>query len=154
MYYMYNMYIFTLLFRLYILVYICTERCTVKPCVHFYWKMYFKTLFTFVLNNVLRNPLYICTVWSSLFRYPGGWKNVRSLHFCCSNTSLPLYLTSRTAQEVGKVETFNFAKNVKKSVRDELSTIPGATVIVHPSGDVKLKRSAGQFLMQTNVSYL
>lgn len=77
-------------------------------------------------------------------RYPGGWKNVRSLHFCCSNTSLPLYLTSRTAQEVGKVETFNFAKNVKKSVRDELSTIPGATVIVHPSGDVKLKRSADE----------
>jgi len=77
-------------------------------------------------------------------RYPGGWKNVRSLHLSSNNTSLPLYLTDRTPQEVGKVESSAHARNIKKSVRDELSTIPGSTVIVHPSGHVKVKRDAAE----------
>merc|ERR1712071_553118 len=74
----------------------------------------------------------------------GGWKNVRSLHLTSNNTSLPLYLTDRTPQEVGKVESSTHARNIKKSVRDELSTIPGSTVIVHPSGHVKVKRDAAE----------
>ena len=41
------------------------------------------------------------------------------------------------------MESSTHARNIKKSVRDELSTIPGSTVIVHPSGHVKVKRDAG-----------
>jgi len=72
--------------------------------------------------------------------YPGGWKNVRSVHLFCSNTSLPIYLTDRTGAEVGKVETKNAARRRDRIVVDELSTIPGATVTVNRAGAVKLKR--------------
>ena len=39
----------------------------------------------------------------------------------------------------------NAKRNVKRAVQDELSTIPGATVIVTPMGGVKVKRIAGDF---------
>merc|ERR1711973_886084 len=73
-------------------------------------------------------------------RYPGGWINVRSAHLLCEKTSLPLYMTDRKGEEVGKVQTLNAHRNVRKAVKDELSTIPGATVTVTSDGAAKIKR--------------
>ena len=46
--------------------------------------------------------------------------------------------------------TDEFAANNRAPVEDELSTIPGATVIVHQSGAVTVKRVAGNHFLLYN----
>ena len=46
--------------------------------------------------------------------------------------------------------TDEFAANNRAPVEDELSTIPGATVIVHQSGAVTVKRVAGNHFLLLN----
>lgn len=71
-------------------------------------------------------------------KYPGGWKNVRSVHLRCGQVSLPLYVSLRATQEVGMVH--GAKRDGKGVVVDELSTVVGATVIVTPGGAVRVKR--------------
>ena len=67
--------------------------------------------------------------------YPGGWSNVRSVHVKSpSCPSLPLYLTLRSGNDLGKVESNKEHNKKRKTVSDELSTVPGATVTVTPYG--------------------
>ena len=67
--------------------------------------------------------------------YPGGWSNVRSVHVKSpSCPSLPLYLTLRSGNDLGKVESNKEHNRKRKTVSDELSTVPGATVTVTPFG--------------------
>jgi len=76
-------------------------------------------------------------------KYPGGWPNIRSVHVKAPSTpSLPLYVTLRSANDLGKVESVNPPKTKRKTVSDELSTVPGATVTVTPYGSVRVKRKA------------
>merc|ERR1712083_345980 len=71
-------------------------------------------------------------------RYPGGWANVRALHLLSGTDSLPFYVTLRATREVGLVR--GLKRKNKGLVSGELSTVVGATVIVTPTGGVKVKR--------------
>jgi len=75
-------------------------------------------------------------------KYPGGWKNIRSVALMSNNRSIFLYMSERNSEEVPEVFTEEYIKNKREPVEDELSTIPGATVIVHQSGAVTVKRVA------------
>jgi len=72
-------------------------------------------------------------------RYPGGWKNIRSIHLQKSGggLSLPLYATLRDNQSVGRVT--GITRPGREIVSGELSTQVGATVQVRPGGQVRVK---------------
>jgi len=69
-------------------------------------------------------------------KYPGGWKNIRSIHLQGASLSLPLYASFRDNQSVGVVAGVKRAG--KEMVSGELSTVVGATVKVMPGGSVKV----------------
>lgn len=73
-------------------------------------------------------------------KYPGGWVNVRSIHLNSGSTSLPLYVSLRSTADVGLVR--GGVKPDRRVVVDELSTVVGGTVVVTPSGGVRVKRKA------------
>ena len=73
-------------------------------------------------------------------KYPGTFKNIRSVHINCGSSSLPLYVSLRSTAELGLV-TGN-KRNLRPFVTDELSTVVGAEVSVSPFGNVKVKRKA------------
>merc|ERR1719319_461951 len=76
-------------------------------------------------------------------KFPGGWANVRSVYVKSQSTpSLPLYVTLRSSNDLGKVESSLPHVGKRKTVTDELSTVPGATVTVTPYGTVRVKRTA------------
>merc|ERR1740139_1571327 len=76
-------------------------------------------------------------------KFPGGWANVRSVYAKSQSTpSLPLYVTLRSSTDLGKVESSLPHIGRRKTVTDELSTVPGATVTVTPYGTVRVKRTA------------
>lgn len=76
-------------------------------------------------------------------KFPGGWANVRSVYVKSQSTpSLPLYVTLRSSNDLGKVESSVPHVGKRKTVTDELSTVPGATVTVTPYGTVRVKRTA------------
>jgi len=89
-------------------------------------------------NELVEN---IKTVVRSLEdKYPGGWVNIRSIHINAGSSSLPLYMSMRSTSEIGLVKG---GKKANRSVViDELSTVVGGTVVVTPSGVVKVKRKA------------
>jgi len=89
-------------------------------------------------NELVEN---IKTVVRSLEdKYPGGWVNIRSIHINAGSSSLPLYVSMRSTSDVGLVKG---GKKANRSVViDELSTVVGGTVVVTPSGVVKVKRKA------------
>merc|ERR1712098_507587 len=73
-------------------------------------------------------------------KYPGGWKNIRSILINCGSNSLPLYASIRSNNDVGFVS----GKKTKSRgvVTGELSTVVGAEVTVTPFGNVRVKRKA------------
>jgi len=73
-------------------------------------------------------------------KYPGGWNNIRSIHLNSGTTSLPLYMSIRSTADVGIVS--GLKRPYKEVVIDELSTVVGGTVVVTPSGNVRVKRAA------------
>ena len=79
-------------------------------------------------------------VASLMTKYPGTFKNIRSVHINCGSSSLPLYVSLRSTAELGLV-TGN-KKKLRSFVTDELSTVVGAEVSVSPFGNVKVKRKA------------
>jgi len=79
-------------------------------------------------------------------KYPGGWKNIRSLHLLSGTCSLPLYMSLRSTLEVGMVQVSD--RKRKAVVEDELSTVVGATVTVTPTGGVRVKRTKDPMWME------
>lgn len=79
-------------------------------------------------------------------KYPGGWRNIRSLHLLSGTCSLPLYMSLRSTQEVGMVQGTD--RKRKAVVSDELSTVVGATVTVTPTGGVRVKRTKDPMWME------
>uniref|UniRef100_A0A0K2VBS3 Ribosomal L1 domaincontaining protein 1like [Megachile rotundata] n=1 Tax=Lepeophtheirus salmonis TaxID=72036 RepID=A0A0K2VBS3_LEPSM len=74
-------------------------------------------------------------------KYPGGWKNVRSLHIKTeSSPSIPLHVSTISVKDVGYVDAQKPKRKMKKPEVDELSTLPGARVKVLADGTVKVKR--------------
>jgi len=73
-------------------------------------------------------------------KYPGGWKNIRSIFINCGSNSLPLYASIRSNNDVGFVS----GRKTKSRgvVTGELSTVVGAEVTVTPFGNVRVKRKA------------
>jgi len=72
-------------------------------------------------------------------KYPGGWVNIRSIRLFSGKSSLPLYVSLRSTEEVGMVR--GLKRKVRGLVQDELSTVVGATVTVTPTGNVRVKRT-------------
>ena len=87
----------------------------------------------FLTDNILR----AAEVLSK--RYPGGWKNIRSLNLKTETSrSLPLHISLASANDIGFVDTDAPRKSKKEAVTDELSTIPGAQVTVTADGTVRV----------------
>ncbi len=74
-------------------------------------------------------------------RYPGGWRNIRSLMVKAEKSmSLPLHVSSLSANDVGFVDADIPSKVRRQAVSGELSTQPGMEVVVLPGGEVKIKK--------------
>ena len=74
-------------------------------------------------------------------RYPGGWKNIRSIVVKCENTTaIPIHINTKTSNDVGFVDADIPKRVTREAVEDELSTQPGMTVSVTPFGHVKITR--------------
>ena len=73
-------------------------------------------------------------------KYPGGMKNIRSIHLLSDNTSLPLYISLRPTSQLELVS--GRKRKIAEAVTDELSTIVGGVVTVTPGGKVTVKRTA------------
>ena len=73
-------------------------------------------------------------------KYPGTFKNIRSVHINCGSSSLPLYVSLRNTEDLGLVT--GKKRSLRPAVTDELSTVVGAQVSVSPFGNVKVKRKA------------
>ena len=74
-------------------------------------------------------------------RYPGGWKNIRSILVKGENTTaVPVHINTSASNEVGFVDADIPKRVTRETVEDELSTQPGMTVKVTPFGHVKVTR--------------
>ena len=73
-------------------------------------------------------------------KYPGGWRNVRSVTLNSGTCSLPLYASLRATAAVGLVS--GAKRGHRALVTDELSTVVGGEVTVTPFGNVRVKRKA------------
>ncbi|TRY69215.1 hypothetical protein TCAL_12791 [Tigriopus californicus] len=70
-------------------------------------------------------------------RYPGGWKNIRSIHLKSEKSlAIPVHISTLSANEVGYVDADVPKRITREVVEDELSTRPGMKVKVTPSGSV------------------
>ena len=59
-------------------------------------------------------------------KYPGGFKNIRSLHVKTETSlALPLHISSLSVGDVGFVDTIKPKTAKKEDITDELSTIIG-----------------------------
>ena len=74
-------------------------------------------------------------------RYPGGWKNIRSIVVKCENTTaVPIHINTNSSNEVGFVDADIPKRITREALEDDLSTQPGMTVKVTPFGHVKVTR--------------
>ena len=74
-------------------------------------------------------------------RYPGGWKNIRSIVVKCENTtSVPIHINTNSSNEVGFVDADIPKRITREAIEDDLSTQPGMIVKVTPFGHVKVTR--------------
>ncbi|XP_049832569.1 ribosomal L1 domain-containing protein 1-like [Schistocerca gregaria] len=76
-------------------------------------------------------------------RFPGGWHNIRHLSLKTSKSlRVPFYVTMKSANSVKVPVEKPRRPKAAVAVEDELSTIPGARVVVLPSGEVIVKKEA------------
>lgn len=70
---------------------------------------------------------------------PGGWDNIKSLNIKTDlSDAIPVYFSMKSPNEVSLPEVKK--KKTAQPVEGEVTTIPGVTAVVYPSGDVKLKK--------------
>merc|ERR1711874_121214 len=73
-------------------------------------------------------------------KYPGGWKNIRSIHLKTETSmSIPIHVSNLSANDVGYVDTTAPQKPKKETITDELSTVLDAKVTVTPNFDVRVE---------------
>lgn len=73
-------------------------------------------------------------------KYPGGWKNIRSIHLKTETSmSIPIHISNLSANDVGFVDTTVPQKPKKEIITDELSTVLDAKVTITPNFDVKVE---------------
>jgi len=73
-------------------------------------------------------------------KYPGGWKNIRSIHLKTETSmSIPIHVSNLSANDVGFVDTTAPQKPKKETITDELSTVLDAKVTVTPNFDVRVE---------------
>merc|ERR1719376_1588008 len=75
-------------------------------------------------------------------RYPGGVKNIRSLHIKTENSpAVPIHINTGSGNELGFVDADVPQKISLETVSGELSTQPGMEVTVTPFGTIKISKS-------------
>ncbi|KAJ4444347.1 hypothetical protein ANN_06139 [Periplaneta americana] len=73
--------------------------------------------------------------------YPGGWTNIRSLHIHMQDMpEIPVYISFKSSNEVEVPVVKPVVPKKAVPVEGELSTFPGTSVIVMPSGEVIVKK--------------
>merc|ERR1712037_869876 len=90
-------------------------------------------------NHLVDNILQATEILAK--RYPGGWKNIRSIHLKTETSmSIPIHISNLSANDVGYVDTTAPQKTKKEPITDELSTVLDAKVTVNPATfDVKVE---------------
>jgi len=78
-------------------------------------------------------------------KFPGGWANVEKLSLVCSSISkgmppLTIYMSTGSANDVQKPPVTKGGLEGSTPETGELSTLPGSTVRVHPTGQVDVIR--------------
>jgi len=89
-------------------------------------------------NHLVDNILQATEILAK--RYPGGWKNIRSIHLKTETSmSIPIHISNLSANDVGFVDTTAPQKAKKEPITDELSTVLDAKVTVTANFDVKVE---------------
>jgi len=89
-------------------------------------------------NHLVDNILQATEILAK--RYPGGWKNIRSIHLKTETSmSIPIHISNLSANDVGYVDTTAPQKAKKEPITDELSTVLDAKVTVTANFDVKVE---------------
>merc|ERR1711997_327566 len=89
-------------------------------------------------NHLVDNILQATEILAK--KYPGGWKNIRSIHLKTETSmSIPIHISNLSANDVGFVDTTAAIKPKKEVITDELSTVLDAKVTVTPNFDVKVE---------------
>ena len=89
-------------------------------------------------NHLTDNILQTTEILSK--KYPGGWKNVRSIHLKTETSmSIPIHISDISANEIGFVDTSAAQKKKRENITDDLSTVLGGEVTITPNFDIRLK---------------
>lgn len=74
-------------------------------------------------------------------RYPGGWKNIRSLQIKAEKTiAIPAYVSLTSGNDIGFVDSDAPARVRREAVTGDLSTQPGMEITVLPAGKIKITK--------------
>merc|ERR1712029_665818 len=75
-------------------------------------------------------------------RYPGGVKNIRSLHIKTDvSPAIPIHVNTASGNDLGFVDADIPNKVSREVVAGELSTQPGMEVTITPHGTIKVKKT-------------
>jgi len=75
-------------------------------------------------------------------RYPGGVKNIRSLHIKTDvSPAIPIHVNTASGNDLGFVDADIPNKVSRETVTGELSTQPGMEVTITPHGTIKVKKT-------------
>jgi ribosome biogenesis protein UTP30 len=89
-------------------------------------------------NHLIDNILQATEVLSK--QYPGGWKNIRSIHLKTEESlAIPMHMSLTSANEIGFVDSNAPEKVKKEPITDELSTMLGAKVTVFPNFSIRFE---------------
>jgi len=89
---------------------------------------------SFLVDNILQATEILAK------KYPGGWKNIRSIHLKTETSmSIPIHISNLSANDVGFVDTTAPQKAKRETITDELSTVLDAKVTITPNFDVKVE---------------
>jgi len=95
-------------------------------------------------NQVVENLGAMLTLLAN--RYPGGVKNIRSLHIKTENSpAVPIHVNTASGNDLGFVDADIPKKVTREVVTGELSTRPGMEVTVTPSGNIKVAKTGDPF---------
>ncbi|KAJ8923218.1 hypothetical protein NQ315_001773 [Exocentrus adspersus] len=74
--------------------------------------------------------------------FPGKFENIKGIHVCATRAApLPIYLSFKKSDKVQVSKNPSKKPKAFKIYQGELTTLPDAEVVVHPSGQVLVKRT-------------
>lgn len=90
------------------------------------------------VNHLVDNILQVTDILAK--KYPGGFKNIRSIHLKTETSmAIPIHVSDTKSNDIGFVDVSK-AKRVKQEpVTDELTTLLDAKVTVMPNFDIKVQ---------------